>query len=412
MDEEMLLSLTEAIVEPETLTNPEQRLQELTPEIAASAPVVNSARPQGRMQGVTNFLANPEVQMAMAAFAKAFTKNDPNAAGTILANAAEGTVRERSNQRALEAAEGGQKIAEVAGRFASPELVAQLQQNRELVQLQQQRNNLSEQELQQQAEQFEVQTGFEERLTRLREIGQAQDFGLSVAAAQFDIASFNRRADLLEREANINERVAEKNMEYTDFLMGQGAQNNENFALRTNEYLEVLGEQEAILKEDLNQINDMIEDLDALWINRDDVGFFRSDAVSSGIREVEASGLPTPDPRTRNNTRDALQQLYRRKQEKLASHKAMIESLQAAQTARLGGTPVSGSEGGITDEQAQAIDAQNRPTPQRIATASAARQYPVGTVLQFNGVVFERVANGVRRIGTVDEYNQTTTGEE
>lgn len=402
MDEEQLLALQEAVlqggnVDALTLGSVEganQRLIELTPEIAAQRSVVNTAREQGRPQGVTNFLANPEVQAALAAFGRAFAA-PRGEAGAILAGFAENRLAQRGNTAALQAAESGQPIAEAGGQFADPGLVAGLQQESRLAEASRAELGLSREQFQEAQRQFNTEVGFRERITRLQETGQSQDIALRTAAQALDRESFESRADLLERQFQLETRVQEKQIEYTNFLISQEGKNNENLALRTTEFLEILDQQEQLLNENLEQLRRQIESVESVFFNRGTsfnifgpgaIGPGSSD-VRGGVREIQSRGGTTPNPALRDPVLQELNALLKAEQEKLGRLRSQKDLVTAVQASRLGaGTAQNTSTPAPTQARNIVI----------IRSPAEARTRTPGTLVQFDGQVFQVERGGIR----------------
>ena len=402
MDEEQLLALQEAVlqggnVDALTLGSVEganQRLIELTPEIAAQRSVVNTAREQGRPQGVTNFLANPEVQATLAAFGRAFAA-PRGEAGAILAEFTENRLAQRGNTAALQAAESGQPIAEAGGQFADPGLVAGLQQESRLAEASRAELGLSREQFQEAQRQFNTEVGFRERITRLQETGQSQDIALRTAAQALDKESFESRADLLERQFQLETRVQEKQIEYTNFLISQEGKNNENLALRTTEFLEILDQQEQLLNENLEQLRRQIESVESVFFNRGTsfnifgpgaIGPGSSD-VRGGVREIQSRGGTTPDPALRDPVLRELNALLKAEQEKLGRLRSQKDLVTAVQASRLGaGTAQNTSTSAPTQARNIVI----------IRSPAEARTRTPGTLVQFDGQVFQVERGGIR----------------
>lgn len=383
MNEEEL-RLLEQSVEGENFgtqeTNP-QRLQELTPEIQNQNAVVNRARPQNRMTGVSNFLANPEVQNALLQFGRAFTGNDPNAAGTILADAGEANLQSRGNQRALEAFESGEDIATAAGRFADPDTVAGLQARR------QQENQFDEQ-MSLEAESLGLQREELESNVTYRTAKLALDEELAEA-------TIANNAAMRENEEKLNDgRIAFWEAQAAALgQKGEGA--GENFALRTQEFLATLEEQEQLIANEITNIADAFRDID-VDISQSQLRQLQSGDISVAdidFSDADLSYIPglaeSPWTPRLEDVVGPLQKELRRNVSRAQAVRGEKMTLLNIQARRLGGqgritedgsgSPEGGGEGGA---DAPGSSAEN---PIQINTVQGLEDVPIGTHVNYLG---------------------------
>jgi len=387
MNEEELLALQEAALSPIAIANPQQRLQELTPEIASQRAVVNQARPQGRLQGVTNFLSNPEVQSALVAFGQAFTSPDPAA---TLGGFTQNLLAQRGNQAALEAAESGQPIAASAGQFADPNLVAGLQQGRE------------------QREQFNREIGLAEASQQLQRTRLENDIVFQQAQLKNDTALATARIENLKASEAVEERlsIARSNLfnAQAQALLSDNPRNNENLSLRTNEFFEILNEQQGIVQGEIDLLEDLLAEAES---EAGSILARGAASVASSVSPVAGAQLAgreavrvSQDPtvsRLRVELANSREQLA-----DIAEQRALLREVQTARLTGGGGERGTGTQtaqGTGSSQQTQASQPQPQGTPEAPVQVSTAQQLdalPAGSVASFLGQVVRINEDGTK----------------
>lgn len=347
--------------------------QELTPEIRQASPVVNTARPQNRMSGVTNFLANPEVQNALLQFGRAFSRDQPGEAGTILANAGEQVIGSNADQAALRAFESGGDIAAAAGRFANPDLVTQLQDRR------------------QQQEQFEERLTLESRGLDLQETSIENDSIINTARLTLDEGLATARIQNMESQSRVAEQTADARQTWWEAqadALGQGGR-TESLALRRNEFLGLLDEQQSLIDDEVDQIVHALEDID-ISLTDTELRQLRSGDVSIDdldLSSADISGIPfyrnaeEAEAQAGALTRELKDTL--RRQRSIQLEKDNIINVQSRALSGLEAPQAEGDEGSDLPEEAQP---QGTPeSPVIVNSTTRLENLPVGSYVNFLG---------------------------
>lgn len=351
--------------------------QELTPELREKRVVLNRARGNGRITNATQFLANPEVQNALITFGQAFS-NAGNYTGQpnpidVIGNAGRQQLQSNANRAAFQAFEEGRPITESTNRFADPNVISSLLQMR------------------QQEEQFGAQLTEEQRQFN-QEIdlaGRAQDLDRDIfrndvilrrAAQNQDAEEFNKQYEIVKREQELAEEVGQARVglmeAQADWFMRResgtgGAGSRESLLLRTNEFLQLLGEQEQLLTQKIDQYDSQIEDIEENL----EAGFLQTtgDIFAQGFNPF----TPVPEGgyqagATRRNMQAELQkensQLKQLKDQRAEAVEALNDTRQQQKTLRQvqSGRLGAGDEGeGTTEaERRAAEEGTGEPQPQ------------------------------------------------
>lgn len=370
---------------------------EITEEMKAQNPVVNKARSRNQISGVSDFLANPEVQNALLQFGRAFSEagnmTGVPGVGAQLADAGEGVIRENANQRALEAFERGEDPAQAAGRFADPELVTRLQDRR------------------QQQEQFEQEMDLRGRELNIRETQLRNDSIFQAAQLGLDKDLAEARINNLEKQTEIDQQIADARQAWWEAqaeALGQEGQ-SENFALRTNEFIEVLGSQRNLLDEEVQQARDLLADMD-VRLSDAEIQQLQSgelDASELDLSDADISNWPWPFPQDSEKARAQAQSLVQQLDDALTAREsldAQMESLRNVQTARLTGDTTAQQR---QQQQEEGGGAQPQGTPDSPVQVNSMRELetmPVGSVVNFLGTVGRLTASGnIRPINNEEE---------
>ena len=230
-----------------TLLNPNGPKEvKITDAMKKAKPVVNKARSGNKLSGVSDFLGNPAVQMALINFGQAFA-NAGNYSGqdnpiNQIGNAGKKFITSNANNKALKAFEQGKPIAQSAGQFADPNLVANLEQRRQQHEEFKQKLDLQAQQLGLNTKQYEA------------------DAGYKFATLNLNEKQANARIEHLK---NADEVAKKKNDAYIKWLeakakhLGEGG-NSENLALRRNEYLQILDQQKAAAQQNVNDLQNVV----------------------------------------------------------------------------------------------------------------------------------------------------------
>lgn len=411
-DEIQLLMGNTPEVTPELNRSPEQ-LQELNDEIANTAPVVNRARSQGRFQGITNFLENPQVQEALLTFGRAFGGPRSETANTI----AEGfmAMQQRTgNQAALEAAESGDPIAEAAGRFADAGLVAGLQESRQVAEQTAARLGLDERQFDESIRQFDESLNVEQQMMELRELGADRDYGLALARLELDEESFNARVEQVKEDQRIREELNQGQIAYWEALAAreQGTGGRENYALRTAEFLETLQEQEQNISQQINTLQDIAAKASP------SPSFIESQLPYSARVQQFARNFPERQGRAieeavaadrrvslQPGEGDPTQRLQRQIEDlenRLSNIRQMQSGLMATQASRLGA-------GTITNEEGQEVPAETQPGTSQDNPIVARNLQDVANVPEGSFVIFQ---GRLLRVDGPDSFTEIEQTEE
>lgn len=325
--------------------------RELTEEELQNNPVINNARRggQNRISGVSDFLANPEVQNALINFGQAFA-NQGNFTGqdnpiNQIGEAGRGVIQRNANQRAMEAFERGQDPAQAAGQFADPELVTQLQQQ------------------QQQQEQFNREMEAQERSLDIKETQLKQDWALNAAKLIGNQEIAQQELQLKKQENEINESLQEqreKLLEAQTKLMearagAEGQQDIEDLAQVTSEYLDLLDQQQENLRARLENVEAIDEEMNDLLTGggalRSTFGVNLNTNEAAVKRQARELGIPVKTDDQGNLDMQAIQeQVDNQKdqiQQQINQAETQKQTLRVAQSQRLsgGGVPTGGGGG-------------------------------------------------------------------
>lgn len=261
---------------------------EVTPEMKTKFPVVNNARKKNKLSGVSDFLANPEVQNALLQFGRAFSEagnyTGVPGVGSNLADAGENVIRGNANQKALEAFERGEDPAQAAGRFADPELVSRLQQQQsqieqfnEQIDIQQQSLGLEEKALKNNKA---YQTA---KLTQDAELAREQ-MQLQAEGQEIEKGMVEARKDLIRAQEALAYARA-------NAAGRQNAPDVKQLAEATTEYLDTLQQQRLNLQDQLSSTEKIKKEITGGgWDFNTDEAWVRRQARDLGIPVTDAEG--------------------------------------------------------------------------------------------------------------------------
>lgn len=401
MNEElkMLMGLMNGEIDPATAlagTTPEDGIPgvddppeiEITSEMKRNNPIVNKARNRNPISGVTDFLQNPEIQNALVAIGQSIS-NAGNYSGQpnpvdILGDTAREGITGQANQRALQAFEQGEDISAAAGRFADPELVANLQARR------------------QQAEQFDEEMelegkrlGLDEEMMRRNSIFKAAQFAQDKKLATAELEN-------MRKQTEIDQQMADARQAYWEAIANreQGA-DNENLALRTNEYLQVLNEQDQVLDDTIGNTLTALENME-VNISEQQLRQLKNgiiDINDINIEDADVSNWPYPFDRRGDEAQSLARNLLSELGTQIKAQqtaKAQINALKSAQTERLTG---KGEE--EIEQERQEMLPGSRTNPLPVSTVQEMKNKQPGTFVKYGNVIYEIGPNNTkRRVGT------------
>jgi hypothetical protein len=164
-----------------------------------------------------------------------------------------------------------------------------------------------------------------------------------------------RRLENMEKQSQIDQQMADARQDWWEAqaeVLGEGG-SQENFALRTNEFLDVLNQQETAYNSEVRDIQDALSQLD-VDVKQSDLNKLAAGELSPEDFDVSEADQGWWDVRGREAEAQAtalVSQLQDAVQNR-ESTRSQIENLQNVQAARLGGQARQ-TEGGGTGEGAQ-----------------------------------------------------------
>lgn len=375
--------------------------QELTPDIKQKVPVVNRARKQNRMTGITNFLENPEVQNALISFGQAFS-NAGNYSGQpnpidVIGDIGRQLIQGNAEQRALEAYEAGEPIAESAGRFARPELIADLQARSEERKARAARLGMDERELAQRQQEFEQQIDLQQKQLELQDFDVRNNAFLQKAKLDADVDQWNQRYEILKQEADSTQRYQNARAELAEAQTAALEEGGDTSALvdQGNRFMETLTEQQNVLQSKrstlINDLNNLDGDIKFLGFNPEtgEPGFEvnrRGFNMFVTPKEMQESVINDP------NVKQAVElaKELRNTNQQLSAVESDAAFVRALQRARLGGgeAPADGGNNGEGEGNETTLEPEGTvENPVPVTSKEEALAKPPGSIVTIMGQV-------------------------
>jgi len=368
--------------------------QELNDNIKENAVVVNKARNQNKMTGMAQLLQQPAIQNALLEMGKAFVGGKEGTAATSLAQGGQALIRQTANQRAQKAFEEGEDIAQAAGQFADPKLVSRLQQQ------------------QQQKEQFDQRMEIKEQGLDIERTRLLNDSVYRFAKQQMDGDMAEARIQNMEKQAKIDQQVADARQAYWESIANQEEGNAKNLALRTNKFIEVLDKRKSTYDQEVRDIKNMLSDLD-VDLDRSTIQSLKSGDITVDqvdISSADDSNLPLYSGQGQQKAQALVGQLDTVLRQKSRTE-STLNNLESVQSARLGAgsgqpSPDTGG-GGDNDQQNTPVGTQDAPVK---LSYDAAVTKPQGSWVNIAGTTYRIAPDG--RPLPPDEYDEFVGGEE
>jgi len=365
-----------------TLLNPNGPKEvKITDAMKKAKPVVNKARSGNKLSGVSDFLGNPAVQMALINFGQAFA-NAGNYSGqdnpiNQIGNAGKQFIISNANNKALKAFEQGKPIAQAAGQFADPNLVANLEQRR------------------QQHEQFNKEYKLEIKKFGLQEDKVKNDATYQTAVLANDKKLASAKIHDMKFMEDANKDLTKARAEYlraqANKLNNVGSQNTYDAKYR-NDYLTALDTQDRTIQDSIDTVVSGLENNLDVTISDKQLQQLENGVITTAdidLSSADASSLPfysgdNPQKQAQKML-GSLQSLVRQKQE----NRAQANLIQEAQTQALSGASKSDVN---KERQSNLYGGQDNPIP--VTGQDEIRQQPAGTYVDYYGTTYKVLGDG------------------